>query len=123
MYCIAGKVSGHYIWWLLYLVVIIFGGIDRNCISNGLKFDGTQLFDVILIKLTDLTLVVLKPIARPQLLSLGPSSSLGPSLTLNILTLLLHVHEQGILLNIHMVIVSLSSVLSSQYINGHSLKP
>ena len=31
-------------------MVIIFGCIDRNCLSNGLKFDGTQLFDVILNK-------------------------------------------------------------------------
>ena len=66
LYLVVIIFAGHYIWWSLYLVVIIFGGIDRNCLSNGLKSDGTQLFDVILINLTYLTLVVLKPIARPQ---------------------------------------------------------
>ena len=36
--------------WSLYLVVIIFGGIDSNCLLKvgGLKFDGTQLFNAIL---------------------------------------------------------------------------
>ena len=47
------------------LIVLIFGGIDRNCIY-GLKFDGTQLFNAILdvyteMYLMDLTLAVLKP--------------------------------------------------------------
>ena len=33
-------------WRSLYLVVIIFGGIDRNCLF--LEINSTQLFDVIL---------------------------------------------------------------------------
>ena len=42
-YHIAGNVGGHYIWWSLYLVVIIFGSIDRNCFLkvDRLKLDGT----------------------------------------------------------------------------------
>ena len=46
----AGNVGGHFIWWSLYLVVIIFGGIDTNRLLkvDGLKFDGMQLFDTIL---------------------------------------------------------------------------
>ena len=31
-YCIVRKVGGHYIWWSLYLPVIIFGGIHKNCL-------------------------------------------------------------------------------------------
>ena len=36
--------------WREKLEVIIFGGIDRNLKVDGLKFIGTQLFDVILNK-------------------------------------------------------------------------